>query len=122
MLATILIASTLLILRPNVVKIAAASPTDPWAGYALLKHIASCESWGNADMEPREFLPNGAVLHGYPNPDDIGLGQINLPTWGKKAKELGFNLYTYDGNLAMTKWIFDHYGRSPWNYSKGCWG
>jgi hypothetical protein len=93
-----------------------------WASYPLLKHITSCESWGDPNKEPRQFLPDGSVLRGYPNPDDIGLGQINIPTWGKKAQELGFDLYSYDGNLAMSKWIFDHYGSKPWVYSQGCWG
>jgi hypothetical protein len=93
-----------------------------WANYALLKHITSCESWGDPNKEPRQFNASGTVLHGNPNPQDIGLGQINLPTWGAKAKELGFDLYTYDGNLAMSKWIFDHYDAKPWTYSKGCWG
>jgi hypothetical protein len=93
-----------------------------WAGYVLLKHITSCESWGDPNKEPREFGPDGKVLHGYPNPQDIGLGQINLPTWGEKAKELGFDLNTYDGNLGMSKWIFDHYGWKPWVYSESCWG
>jgi hypothetical protein len=92
-----------------------------WTNYALLKHITSCESWGDPNKEPRQFTADGKVLHGYPNPDDIGLGQINLPTWGAKAKELGFDLYTYDGNIAMSKWIFDHYGWKPWVYSKNCW-
>jgi hypothetical protein len=108
-------------LRPKVVTIAAASSSDPWAGYALLKHIASCESTGNVNGVPRQFLPNGSVLRGYPNPDDIGLAQINLPTWGATAQKLGLNIYTYDGNLAMAKWIFNHYGSGPWKYSKGCW-
>jgi len=71
---------------------------------------------------PREFLPDGSVLKGYPNPHDIGLAQINEPTWGKKAKELGYDIYTYQGNLMMAKWIFDHQGSKPWNWSKGCWG
>jgi hypothetical protein len=93
-----------------------------WAAYPLLKHIASCESWGDPDKEPREFNSSGTVLRGFPNPNDVGLGQINLPTWGAKAKELGFDLFTYQGNLAMTKWIFDHYGSKPWTYSQGCWG
>jgi hypothetical protein len=96
--------------------------TDVWAGYALLKRITSCESWGDPDKEPREFAENGSVLHGYPNPNDIGLGQINVPTWGKTAQQLGFNLYTYEGNLNMAKWIFNHYGPAPWKYSEGCWG
>lgn len=104
--------------------VAAAQPFDPWSGYALLKHIASCESWGDPNKEPREFRPNGSVLRGDPNPDDIGLAQINFPTWGKKAKELGFNLYTYSGNLAMAKWIFDNDPRHAenWSWSEGCWG
>jgi hypothetical protein len=93
-----------------------------WAAYPLLKHIASCESWGDPNKEPREFNALGTVLRGYPNPNDIGLAQINLPTWGAKAKELGFDLYTYQGNLGMAKWIYDHYGSAPWKYSKGCWG
>jgi hypothetical protein len=93
-----------------------------WQSRPLLKHITSCESNGDPNKEPREFNSSGTVLHGYPNPDDIGLGQINLPTWGAKAKELGFDLYTYQGNLDMTFWIYDHYGWKPWTYSRGCWG
>ena len=72
-----------------------------WQSRPLLKHIASCESWGDPNKEPREFTANGQVLHGYPNPEDIGLAQINLPTWGATAAKLGFNLYTYQGNLNM---------------------
>jgi hypothetical protein len=103
---------------------AAENPAEGqiWAGYALLKHIASCESWGDPNKDPREFLPDGTVLRGYPNPNDVGLAQINVPTWGAIAAELGFDLYTYDGNLAMAKWIYDHYGSAPWKYSEGCWG
>ena len=123
MSAITFIAITLLFMRPNVVKVT-ADPTDPWAGYALLKHIASCESWGTPDKEPRQFLPNGSVLRGYPNPEDIGLAQINLHYWGAKANALGFNLYTYAGNLAMAKWIFTNDPRREqnWNWSRGCWG
>lgn len=97
---------------------------DIWAGYALLKRIASCESWGDPNKEPRQFLPNGSVLRGYPNPDDIGLAQINVPTWGGVAKKLGFNIYTYNGNLAMAKWIFDNDSQHQenWHWSEGCWG
>jgi hypothetical protein len=91
-----------------------------WVGYALLKHIASCESWGDPNKEPRQFLPDGSVLRGYPNPNDIGLAQINIPTWGAQAAELGLDLKTYEGNLGMAKWIFDHYGSAPWVYSQKC--
>lgn len=123
-LATIVIAITPLFLGPKTITIVAASSSDPWAGYALLKHIASCESWGDPNKDPREFLPNGTVLRGSPNPQDIGLAQINLPTWGAKAKELGYDLFTYDGNLAMAKWIFTNDPRHEqnWSWSRGCWG
>lgn len=93
-----------------------------WANYPLLKHITSCESWGDPNKEPREFTPDGKVLRGYPNPQDIGVGQINLPTWGPTAEKLGFDLFTYEGNVGFSKWLYDHYGWKPWVYSKGCWG
>jgi hypothetical protein len=93
-----------------------------WVGYPLLKHIASCESWGDPNKEPREFLPDGSILRGYPNPDDIGLAQINAPLWAKTAEAHGWDIFTYQGNLAMAKWLFDQYGSKPWNWSKGCWG
>jgi hypothetical protein len=116
------LATTAVPARYSVSPPANAAMVNSWAGYALLKHITSCESWGDPNKEPREFTPDGNVLHGYPNPNDIGLGQINVPTWGAKAKELGFDLYTYAGNLAMAQWIFARYGSAPWKYSKGCWG
>jgi hypothetical protein len=101
-----------------------APPTpvlDPWQGYGELKRIASCESWGDPNKEPREFLPDGSVLHGETNPDDIGLAQINLPIWGPQALKLGFDIYSYEGNLKMAKWIFDKYGSNPWYLSSHCW-
>jgi hypothetical protein len=107
---------SLFLAPPAVYRVNAAPlPKNPvagqiWAGYALLKHIASCESWGDPNKEPREFNASGTVLRGFPNPNDIGLAQINLPTWGATATALGFNLYTYQGNLNMAKWIFNHYG------------
>ena len=93
-----------------------------WIGYPLLEHIASCESHGDPNELPRQFLPDGSVLKGYPNPNDIGLAQINAPTWQKTAEKLGYDIYTYQGNLAMAKWIFNHYGSKPWLWSVVCWG
>jgi hypothetical protein len=120
--------STPLIARSAVYKVIPSSQPENlvagqiWAAYPLLKHIASCESWGDPNKEPREFNASGTVLRGYPNPNDVGLAQINVPTWGATAKSLGFDLYTYQGNLDMAEWIFDHYGSAPWKYSEGCWG
>jgi hypothetical protein len=65
---------------------------DVWAGYSLLKRIASCEGWGDPNREPRQFLPDGSVLRGFPNPQDIGLAQINLPTW-RHSEEAGLRSF-----------------------------
>lgn len=100
--------------------IVVVTPPNPWQGYSLLMHIASCESWGDPNKEPREFK-DGVVLRGFPNPNDVGLAQINIPTWGATAARLGYDLMTYKGNLAMAKWIFDRLGSAPWKYSQGCW-
>ena len=80
-------------------------------------------TWGDPNKEPRQFLPDGSVLRGFPNPQDVGLAQINLPTWAASAKKLGFDLFTYDGNLAMPKWIFDNDPRHEenWKWSERCW-
>jgi hypothetical protein len=88
-----------------------------------LKRIAACESTGDVNKEPREFYPDGKVITGYPDPDDKGMLQINVPTWGAKAKELGFDIYAYDGNLAMGKWIYDNDSRHAenWSASEPCW-
>lgn len=115
------------IIAPSIYEVAAASTNtsanlDIYTGYQLLKHIGSCESWGDPNKEPREFLSDGTVLRGYPNPDDIGAFQINLPTWGASATKLGYDIYTFQGNFDMAKWIFDNYGAQQWKYSEGCWG
>lgn len=83
--------------------------------YAILQKIAYCES-GN-----RQFDKNGNVIRGIINHHDIGKYQINEIIWGTKAKELGFDIYTEEGNEAMARWIFDNYGTTKWNWSKSCW-
>ena len=94
-----------------------------WEGYPLLERIAACESTGDVHGTPRQFLPNGQVLRGYPNPDDIGELQINAPTWQKKAESLGYDIYTQEGNITMGKWIFDNDSRHAqnWKWSEKCW-
>lgn len=94
---------------------------DPFRGYPLLRRIASCESTGDVNGTPRQFLPDGSVLLGQTNKDDIGELQINTHYWLKKAQSLGYDIYTQAGNIKMGKWIFDRYGSSPWNWSRRCW-
>jgi hypothetical protein len=91
-----------------------------WDGYSELKHICSCESWGDPNKEPREFK-DGSVLYGFPNPKDVGACQINTPIWGAQAQKLGDDLYSYDGNIAFAKWLYNQQGNKPWGWSKSCW-
>ncbi len=66
--------------------------------------------------------PNGTITT-YVNTNrtiDIGKCQINS-IWEAKAVELGFNIYTEEGNEAMALWIFENYGSEPWYSSKHKW-
>lgn len=86
-----------------------------------LKVICAAESTGNWLAEPRHWDSNGSVLRGRVVPDDIGQCQINERIWGKKAKELGFNLYSFNGNRQMANWIYTKYGSKPWYLSRSMW-
>ncbi len=81
----------------------------------VLEDIAWCES------RNRHFDKNGKVLRGEYNYYDIGKYQINTLYWGRKAKELGHDLFTEEGNEAMALAIFEGYGTAPWKWSRSCW-
>ena len=87
-----------------------------------MRPVCACESVGNPDKAPQHFDEDGGVLHGKQNPDDIGMCQLNEPTWGDKATELGWDIYTPEGNILMANWIYANEGYFPWRYSKGCHG
>lgn len=81
----------------------------------ILKKIASCEGI-------TQFDKNGKVVVGKINSSDKGALQINEKIWGKKAKELGYDIYTEAGNYAMGKWLLENYGSTPWVHSaQKCW-
>ena len=86
-----------------------------------LKTICACESVWDPDAEPVHFKKNGAVLVGFSG-FDIGKCQINEPTWGWKAIELGYDIYKERGNELMANWIYDRHGTEPWKRSLACWG
>lgn len=77
--------------------------------------VARCESG------LRQYGDDGKVLKGKQNPLDSGIFQLNSYYWLEKSKELGFDIYTTEGNIAMAKWIYDREGTKPWNWSRGCW-
>ncbi len=83
----------------------------------ILKQICGAESGC------KQFRKNGLpVFHANTNGTvDIGKYQINDAVWGAKAKELGYDLLTEEGNEAMAMWILDNKGTEPWYSSKGGW-
>lgn len=86
-----------------------------------LKAICASESTGNWTNEPRHWDSNGKVLRGIVNPHDIGQCQINEDVWGEKARAMGLDIYSFNGNRKMANWIYESYGNSPWYLSKAMW-
>jgi hypothetical protein len=74
----------------------------------ILKKIATCESGDTP--HPKHI-----------NPRDVGRYGINLDAWGDKAKELGINVHTDQGNYDMATWILNNRGTDDWKYSRPCW-
>ncbi len=81
----------------------------------ILAEISKCESTF------RQFDSKGRVIKGRVNSDDIGVMQINTYYHGESAENLGYDLYTIDGNLGFAKWLYSKYGDAPWVHSSKCW-
>ena len=65
-----------------------------------------CESGGN------QFTSKGKVL--VSPTKDRGIMQINAPVHEKKAKSMGWNIDTTEGNLAYGYWLYQREGLYPW--------
>lgn len=87
------------------------------AKYPVLERIAKCESTNNHFDKSGQVLvvgnKNGSV--------DIGKYQINNRVWGKKAKELGYDLMIEKDNEAFAIYLYTTLGTEPWVWSKKCW-
>lgn len=81
----------------------------------ILAEIAFCES------SFRHFDSEGQVVRGKVDSRDVGLMQINERYHLEKAVELGFNIYTIEGNLAYAEWLYERQGTAPWKASSPCW-
>jgi hypothetical protein len=81
----------------------------------VLAKIAFCES------TLRQVGKDGQVLRGKVNSDDVGLMQINEVYHGDKAKSLGLDLESIEGNLAYAKYLYEKEGTAPWSASAKCW-
>lgn len=81
----------------------------------VLAEVARCES------EFRQYDKKGNVLSGKADSRDKGVMQINTHYHLEKAKKLGFDIYTIDGNLGYARHIYEEQGLRPWMASSGCW-
>jgi hypothetical protein len=82
----------------------------------LSQAIAFCESTN------RQFnVDSGTVLRGVHNPLDVGLFQINERYHLQKSQELGFDIYTVEGNIDYALWLLKAQGAQPWKWSQPCW-
>jgi len=62
-----------------------------------------------------QFEADGvSPYRGKENNQDVGVMQINEGLWLTKAKELGFDIHTLEGNLKMALWIRERNGASEW--------
>lgn len=88
----------------------------------LAKAIAFCESTYRQYDDSRQAEDGTKVpLRGVHNPSDVGLFQINEVYHLEKSKELGFDIYTAEGNIEYALWLLEKEGTKPWNWSKPCW-
>lgn len=80
----------------------------------VLERIKFCESSG------QHWDENGNVLRGEKNKYDLGLYQLNILYHGKKAKELGMDLYDPTDNERFAVYLFNNFGSEPWRASRKC--
>lgn len=67
-------------------------------GHIMLQ-IADCES------NLRQFKADGSVLMGGGGGNYIGVFQIGKQ-WVSRAKDMGMDVYTLEGNVAFAKWLY----------------
>jgi hypothetical protein len=81
----------------------------------VLIDVAYCES------SFTQFNPDGSVLRGRVNPADVGVMQINERYHAGTAIQLGYNIYSLEGNMAYAEYLYSKYGTDPWVHSSKCW-
>lgn len=99
----------------------AESPEESVYLHPELVQICACESAGSKYKTPRQYV-GGQVVRGHINPADIGMCQINEDYHGTRAKNMGLDIYTEEGNIAYANYLYEELGSKPWSASKSCWG
>ncbi len=80
-----------------------------------MAEISFCES------RFRQYAKDGSSLRGIVNSDDVGLFQINEFYHLERAKKLGYDIHTVEGNMGYARLLFEDQGPSPWSSSSPCW-
>lgn len=81
----------------------------------IMAEIVSCES------HFRQFNSDGTALRGVANSQDIGIAQVNEYYHLKRAKKMGLDIYSVEGNMAYAKVLYEEEGTAPWISSAPCW-
>lgn len=86
-----------------------------FADITIMIQVSYCES------RFRQFNPDGTVLRGIVNSDDVGAMQINEYYHLEASKRLAIDIYTLKGNLAYARHLYRQSGTQPWSASAPCW-
>jgi hypothetical protein len=82
---------------------------------AVMVRIAKCES------PEGQFHPDGTLVRGKTNPNDVGKYQINETCHLERAQKMGMDIHTEKGNEEYAMFLYRSEGTTPWNNSKSCW-
>lgn len=89
----------------------------------ILLDVAWCES--NQDQNKRGFNYRYKIVDGekikYLWSTDIGYFQINNYYHEERAKSLGMDIYTYEGNRDYALLLYNKNGLKDWGASSACW-
>ncbi len=88
---------------------------ESFADVPVLAQVAGCES------QFRQFDGRGNVIRGEVDRNDVGVMQINERYHLERAKALGYDIYTVEGNMAYARYLYETEGLKPWSASKACW-
>ncbi len=81
----------------------------------IMAEVSRCES------HFRQYDKSGDTFRGIVNNKDVGVMQINEHYHLARAKKLGFDIYTVEGNLAYARLLYSEEGTDPWSSSSPCW-
>ncbi|OJI08436.1 hypothetical protein BK005_00805 [bacterium CG10_37_50] len=99
----------------SIEKIIVSTSTKYGLDTEMVLRIAKCES------SLRQFDTEGKLIRGKVNPQDVGVFQINERYHLKLSEEMGFDIYSLEGNIDYALWLMKNGGNRHWNSSRSCW-